>query len=201
MAVSLLNPIGQHQQTHIKPSQGKRAAKREQKAIKASVSIVKPPVPPLPVISSSVDVGFNSITRKLESWSSSHGNQRTETSTPIYSMIFVARGNQASAFNCHFPQMVGVASNTLSPENKIRLVGFSKPCSDRLSGALGLPRVSSVAIIQDAPGAEALQELVRKTVGPVDMKWMDDSKNERFLPTKIKAVETTVGSKRVKVEI
>lgn len=113
-------------------------------------------------------------------------------------MVFVARGNQASSFNCHFPQMVGMASRSLSPQSKIRLVGFSKLCSERLSACLGVSRVSSVAVLEDAPGAQALQDFVRKAVKPVEMNWVDEV-NKQYLATKIKAVETSIGLKRIKV--
>lgn len=115
-------------------------------------------------------------------------------------MIFVARGDQSSAFNCHFPQMVGVASKDLPIERKIRLVGISKPCSERLSACLGLPRVSSIAVSGDAPGAGALEEFVRKVVSPVTVHWLGTLGEAEYLPTKINPIETLVGQKKVRVE-
>ena len=115
-------------------------------------------------------------------------------------MVFVTRGNQASTFNCHFPQMIGAASKHLSSDEQIRLVGFSKPCSERLSTCLGVPRVSSLAIIKDAPGARALHNFVMKTVAPVEASWLNGSADAQYLAPKINAIETTVGPKRVRVE-
>lgn len=94
--------------------------------------------------------------------------------------------------------MVAVASKDLSPESKIRLVGISKPCSERLSLCLGVPRVSSVAILKDAPGSGALQNLVQKVVSPVDAAWLDPTNELRYLTTNINAIETTVGPKKTK---
>lgn len=95
--------------------------------------------------------------------------------------------------------MVAVASKDLPPGNKIRLVGISKPCSERLSLCLGVPRVSSVAILKDAPGSGALQDLVQKVVSPVGAAWLDPTHEPRYLATNINAIETTAGPKKVKM--
>ncbi|KAK7424989.1 RNase P and RNase MRP subunit [Neonectria magnoliae] len=186
----LLSPLGQHRQTYTKRSKGKRAAKREKAAKMSQDPNKEPPVPPMPEINAKIDVGLNSITKNLGPLGGNSDRQ--------YSMVFVARGNQASSFNCHFPQMVGATSKRLDAEKKIRLVGFSKPCADRLSTCLGLPRVSSVAITSDAPGADALQEFVQKTVAPVDAAWLDETQDPNYLATIITASETTIGPKRLR---
>ncbi|KAF7559327.1 hypothetical protein G7046_g4825 [Stylonectria norvegica] len=196
----LLSPLGKHRQTYVKPSKGKRAARREREARKGQDAVTENPVPPKPELGAKVDVGLNAISRTLQSLSSGANKDAGEAPSREYSMVFVARGNQASSFNCHFPQMVGIASRDLAPDNKIRLVGISKPCSDRLSDCLGLPRVSSVAVLRDAAGAEALQHFVRKTVTPVEVNWLDAAGGTPYLATKINAVETKIGSKRMKVE-
>lgn len=116
-----------------------------------------------------------------------------------YSMVFVARGNQTAAFNCHFPKMVAAASrNSTCDADKVRLVGLSRPCNDRLSSALGIARASSVAVECGAPGAEALWEFVQKTVPPVEVSWFGPRQDAAFHPTRIGSVETTVGAKRAK---
>ncbi|KAF9765196.1 hypothetical protein IL306_002569 [Fusarium sp. DS 682] len=196
----LLRPIGQHRQTHIKKSKGKRAAQKEKDAKKADHASEQPPVPPMPEIEANVDVGLNSITRNLQSWSRKDTESTEEEPNQQYSMIFVARGDQASTFNCHFPQMIGTASRNIRPESQIRLVGFSRPCSERLSACLGVPRVSSIAIHKGAPGAGALQEFVMKKVAPVEASWLDGSSGTQYLAPKINSIETTVGLKRVRVD-
>ncbi|KAH7144026.1 hypothetical protein EDB81DRAFT_884619 [Dactylonectria macrodidyma] len=188
----LLTPLGQHRLSYTKPSKGKRAAKREKAARKTQGADEEPPVPPMPELNTMIDVGLNSITRTLDADSGNSDRQ--------YSMIFVSRGDQSSPFNCHFPQIVGAGSRHLEANKKIRLVGFSKPCSERLSACLGLPRVSSVAIRTDAPGASALQELVRRTVEPVDAAWLEKTQEAKYLVTMINATEATVGPKRVRTE-
>ncbi|KAF7537716.1 hypothetical protein G7Z17_g12798 [Cylindrodendrum hubeiense] len=168
----LLSPLGQHRQNYTKPSKGKRAAKRDKAAKKSQDPVEETPVPPMPELNAGIDVGLNSITRNLDPFGDKSNRQ--------YSMVFVARGDQASSFNCHFPQMVGATSNQLDPEKKIR--------------------VSSVAITTDAPGARALQEFVQNKVAPVVATWLDKSQDTQYLATVINASETTVGPKRVRNE-
>ncbi|KAL7918020.1 hypothetical protein ACQKWADRAFT_324181 [Trichoderma austrokoningii] len=192
---SLLNPLGEHRRTHVKPSKGKRAAKREKKAamkLDAAQNLPKLPTPRSSELSACVDVGFNCITKIL--------SKTSDVANPSkdYSMVFVARGNQSPAFNHHFPQMVASASRNLPEKEKIRLVGFSKPCSERIGNALGIPRISSVAISRHAPGAEALLAVVENLVAPVDSPWLDEVPNTEHKTTQISSVETTIGTKRVK---
>ncbi|KAF5579522.1 rnase subunit pop3 [Fusarium pseudocircinatum] len=196
----LLSPIGQYRQTQIKRSKGKRSSQKEKGAKKPGLSSEQPPVPPMPEIEASIDVGLNSITRNLQLYLRQETESMGDEPHRQYSMVFVARGDQASTFNCHFPQMIGAASRKTSSERKTRLVGLSKPCSERLSSCLGVPRVSSVAILMDAPGAGALQEFVLKKVEPIEASWLDVSSDAYYLAPKINAIETTVGPKRARVE-
>lgn len=124
------------------------------------------------------------------------GNCRGQTGP--HTMIFVARGDQSPAFNAHFPRMVGAASKNNPSDDKIRLVGFSKACSDRLSTCLGVARVSSIAVRHGAPGADALLRAVKGAVKPVDIGWLEGERDPSYLTTKINSIETTVGTKRVK---
>ncbi|KAL6821121.1 hypothetical protein J3E69DRAFT_48521 [Trichoderma sp. SZMC 28015] len=195
----LLSPIGQHRRIHTKTSKGKRAAKREKRA-KSKVdevpNSVKIPTPPRPELSASVDVGFNSITQNLGLHTSPP--DESNKSHKDYSMIFVARGSQSQAFNQHFPQLIAAASRNLPDKEKIRLVGFSKPCSERLGSVLGIPRVSSVAVSRHAPGADALFAVVQDLVAPVDSPWLNETPSTTYKPTQIGSVETTIGTKREK---
>ncbi|KAF5568971.1 rnase subunit pop3 [Fusarium phyllophilum] len=196
----LLSPIGKYRQTHIKRSNGKRSSQKEKGTKKTAQASEQPPVAPMPEIEASIDVGLNSITRNLQLCSRQETESMGEEPDRQYSMVFVARGDQASAFNCHFPQMIGAASRKTGSEREIRLVGLSKPCSERLSSCLGVPRVSSVAIRMDAPGAGALQEFVMKKVEPIEASWLDVPSDAQYLGPKINAIETTVGHKRARVE-
>jgi ribonuclease P/MRP protein subunit POP3 len=110
-----------------------------------------------------------------------------------YFLVFVARSGQASTFNCHLPQMVASASAEETAYPPTRLVGYSKPCEDRLSEALGIPRASSVAVRNGAPNSAALVEFVRNHIPPVEIKWIDEAKDPNYKPLKLNAVETPIG--------
>lgn len=161
-----------------------------------AVDSEKLPAPRSLELSRSVDIGFNSITQNLGSLSKP--SEEATRSPKDYSMVFVARGSQSPAFNHHFPQLVAAASQNLPEKEKIRLVGFSKPCSERIGSTLGIPRVSSIAISRHAPGAEALLAVVGNLVAPVDSPWLNEVLSVEYKSTQIGSVETTIGTKRVK---
>lgn len=174
------------------PSKGKRKKQKQQQKVAKGA-------PPAPELAAYVDVGLASISRGLEGMSSKDG---PGADAEPYSVVFVARSGQSSAFHCHFPQMVAVASSPRSPLPAIRLVGFSKPCEDRLSAVLGIPRVSSIALREGAPQTKVLLDYVRGHVAPVDVAWIREAQSAEYRGTKIDAVPTKIGvakSKRVKV--
>ena len=155
--------------------------------------------PPEPPIMAHVDVGFNSISKNLQAFDRPQEHFGTEAEPRRrYSAVFVARGDQSTAFNSHFPLTVGAATSSMSHADKTRLVGFSRACSERLSMALGIPRVSSLGLVADFSGSIALQELVRRTVPAIDVAWLPDPQVETYRPTKINAIETTVGKEITK---
>ncbi|KJZ76087.1 hypothetical protein HIM_04543 [Hirsutella minnesotensis 3608] len=183
----------------MKRSKGKRATRKQTKTESTGCPVPNFPVPPKPELCASIDVGFNVIARRLGELSSASQEPTPEQSTKKpYSMVFVARGNQSPAFNCHFPKMVAAASRGTPQANGIRLIGFSKPCSERLSSCLGIAHVSSMALTHDAPGAGALWEFVQKTVPSVDMSWLREVNEVRYRDVSIDSAETVMGSKRVK---
>ncbi|KAK0385829.1 hypothetical protein NLU13_7006 [Sarocladium strictum] len=195
---SLLSPIGHHRQEYIQKSKGKKARRKVKKeAERITEDILVPPEPP---IMSHVDIGFNTITKSLQNQSQPRISSEFDTKLQRrYSVVFVTRGDQSQAFNCHFPQMVGAATRSLPDMDKTRLVGFSRACSERLSLALGIPRVSSVALVADAPGATALEEMVRCTVPGIVVPWLA-APPEEYLPTTINAIQTTVGNKKTRLQ-
>lgn len=166
--------------------------------------------PPPPELARHVDIGLNAITKKLKSRyaatsapemtseSISEDNIASSTAGQAHAVVFVARGDQSSVFNCHFPKMVAAASKGMGEQEKIRLVGFSRPTMDRLSQCIGIPRVSSIGIARNAPGAKGLFDMVTEAVKPVEAPWLDTGNDPVYLPTKINAIETTIGPKRQK---
>ncbi|KAK1640522.1 hypothetical protein BDP81DRAFT_312499 [Colletotrichum phormii] len=202
---SLLMPLGQHRQRHIQPSEGKRAAKRKRKEEGAAgKEPEKAERPPLPEIASFVDVGLASITRNLERLASTQQGSEKDTKgsnaaavpPAPYALIFVARSGQSSAFNCQLPQMVAVASNATAPAPATRLVGYSKPCAEKLSAAVGIPRVSSIGIRVGAPMSKALVDYVQKHVSPVSVAWLDEAKDAVYRSTQLKVEEKMLPAKK-----
>ncbi|KAL2181641.1 uncharacterized protein P884DRAFT_189804 [Thermothelomyces heterothallicus CBS 202.75] len=200
----LLSPLGAYRRSFITPSKGKR--KRSKKARGSETPSNAAPastVPPPPELAAHVDVGLSAISRTLQAMSGRETPNREEAepkgcSRP-YSVVFVARAGQSSAFHCHFPQMVALAAQSQPPDKAVRLVGLSKACEDRLSTALGIPRVSSIGLREDAPQAKGLVEYVREHVAPVEIAWLREAQGGRFLETKIDAVPTKIGVKKQRV--
>ncbi|KAL0473238.1 hypothetical protein QR685DRAFT_491560 [Neurospora intermedia] len=204
----LLSPLGQYRKAFVIPSKGKRKRKLVEQQGDGQTSLV----PPAPEIAAYVDVGLSTISRNLQDLSAVAVSEKAEeakggehdrkvsngSKKAPYSVIFVARSGQSSAFNCHFPQMVAVASKSQSPEQKMRLVGFSKSCEERLATALGIPRVSSIALRADAPQGNGLLDFVRKNVAPIEVAWLQEADSGKFLETNIEAVPTKIGSKKTK---
>ncbi|KAK1751704.1 hypothetical protein QBC47DRAFT_390793 [Echria macrotheca] len=200
---SLLAPLGAHRKAHVVPSKGRR---RKQKLLSAGEE-GSPAVPPAPDLAAHVDVGLAQISRELEAMSSAKVEAPPEGTSeankvpnrPPYSVVFIARSGQSSAFHCHFPQMVAVASSSRPADQAIRLVGFSaKGCDERLSAVLGIPRVSSIALRVDAPQTKGLLEFVRARVAPVEIAWINEAQSAKYRETKIEPVQTKVGPARVK---
>ncbi|KAK3996098.1 hypothetical protein QBC44DRAFT_347959 [Cladorrhinum sp. PSN332] len=183
----LLTPLGTHRKSFITPSKGKRKRSQEKKPSEAEAE----PAPPVPELAAYVDVGLTKITRTLQDAAAS-----AASSSSPYSVVFVARTGQSPAFNCLYPQMVGVtaAQTQQPPEKAVRLVGFSKACAEKLSEALGIPRVSSIALKEDAPHAKGLVGFVREHVPLVQVEWLKEVRSAKFLETKIDAVPTKVGT-------
>lgn len=205
---SLLTPLGTHRTTYLTPSRGRRR-KRAHRA--ADATAAPPEVPPIPELAAYVDVGMASISRNLEAMSTSKeaypvsgdavaqaGKTSARGEQKPYSAVFVARSGHSSSFHHHFPQMVAVASKSQPSEPAIRLVGFSAPCEERLGAALGVPRVSAVALRSDAPQAKGLIDFVRDRVAPVEVAWIQEAQAAEYRQAKINAIQTRVGSAKAK---
>ena len=186
MPSSILSPLGSFRAQHTQPSQGKRIKKRKSHAAGPadSASIT----PSAPALGQYVDVGLATVSRSLQK-ASTQGHDTTELCRR-YSVIFVVRSGQPSGINSHLPQMVAAASALHPSQPPIRLVGFSKSCEQRLTAALGIPRVSCIGVTEDAPNSKALIDFVHKRVPAVDVAWLREAVDGDYKDTKIKTVET-----------
>ncbi|KAH6712036.1 hypothetical protein DL95DRAFT_426255 [Leptodontidium sp. 2 PMI_412] len=119
--------------------------------------------------------------------------QPQETPPPMtqhFSAIFVPRSSQPSILHSHLPQLIATASLAHPSLPATRLVQLPKGCDARLCDALGLPRVSFIAILEGAPHSKALMELVREHVPEIDVPWLREVREQKYLSVKVNAVQT-----------
>ena len=84
------------------------------------------------------------------------------------------------------PSLIAQIAHTQSSHRpQTLLVPLSIHSEAKLSSALGIPRVGVVGVFEDAPGAEALQEYVRDNVALVDVPWVGEVGDGRWLGTRI----------------
>jgi ribonuclease P/MRP protein subunit POP3 len=180
-------------------------------------SALEDPPPSPPDVSRFVAVGLNSITRVLEAASqksrpkglSSSDAPSKDTAPaegekddivakavtkkeahPVFSAVFVSRHSQPSILHAHLPQLVATASLAHPESPAIRLVQLTRGSEERLCEALGLPRVSFIGLIEGAPHSGSLVDLIRDCVSPVEVPWLVEAKEAKYLPAKINSIET-----------
>lgn len=196
-----LAPLGQYAQSK-QPSKGKRSKKRKRMMDVDGEPVPHPIIePPPPELAESVDIGLPSITRSLQETISRQSQLGPESDSEShrrrpYAVIFIARSGYAPAFTSHFPEMVAAASRALPSAFAIRLVGYSKPCADRLRASLGIPRASAVGIRQDAPMSKALVDYVQDCVQPITIPWLQEAETAEYRRTCIASEEKMVPIQR-----
>lgn len=89
--------------------------------------------------------------------------------------------------------MIAAASLAQPSLPATRLVQLPPGSEERLSKALGLPRVSFLGILSGAPHAASLVDLVQECVKPIEIPWLREAKEQKYLPVKINAIQTTAG--------
>ncbi|KAK8020552.1 hypothetical protein PG990_005690 [Apiospora arundinis] len=191
---NFLSPLGSFRRQHAQPSQGKRIKKRKRREAGSADS--GPITPSAPSIRQYVDIGLTTVTRGLQKTSAQ--SHDTEELYSRYSVVFVARSGQPSGINSHLPQMVAASSGLHPLQSPIRLVGFSKSCEQRLAAALGIPRVSCIGVMEDAPNSKALTDFIHKRVPAIDVSWMKEVVSGGYKDTKIKTIET-IDRKKLKL--
>ncbi|KAK6842365.1 hypothetical protein PG987_003225 [Apiospora arundinis] len=181
---NFLSPLGSFRRQHAQPSQGKRIKKRKRREAGSADS---GPITPRHLQSDNMSI--------LKASAQSHD---TEELYSRYSVVFVARSGQPSGINSHLPQMVAASSGLHPLQSPIRLVGFSKSCEQRLAAALGIPRVSCIGVMEDAPNSKALTDFIHKRVPAIDVSWMKEVVSSGYKDTKIKTIET-IDRKKLKL--
>jgi ribonuclease P/MRP protein subunit POP3 len=113
---------------------------------------------------------------------------------PHFSAIFVPASSPPSIIHAHLPILIFTASFAHPNLPPTRLVTLPKGSEARLCEALGLPRVSFIGILEDAPYSTGLVDLVRESVPAIEIPWLSEIKREEYLGVKINAIETFVGA-------
>jgi ribonuclease P/MRP protein subunit POP3 len=119
---------------------------------------------------------------------------------PHFSAIFVSASSPPSIIHAHLPMLIFTASLAHPDLPPTRLVTLPKGSESRLCEALGLPRVSFIGILEDAPHSKGLIELVRGSVPEIEIPWLTEVKRGEYLGVKINAIETFVGARKKEKE-
>lgn len=215
---SFLSPIGDYRRQHLsfsneKPGKKSKKRKRSIKETFASTFIDSAS----PKVLEFVTVGFNTTTRHLEDLAQKcTGNTAPESTSPGPVMehraqvdshsiiqkplvaIFVPRAEQPKILHSHLPVLIQAASLGSSALPPIRLVPLASGAEARLIKALGIPRVGLVGLMDNAPAASQLIQLVRTQVPVVEIPWLQESISGVFLPTTINTIHTTTSAESKK---
>ncbi|KAF4313776.1 rna-processing protein [Botryosphaeria dothidea] len=196
MLTNFLAPIGQHRSTHITPLKGKRSKKRKRHEAQGEAQPIKAP-PRRPDLSRHITVGINSTTRHLEELAQGdaprlvkqpHADEtkapRSPISLPHLPLIFTLQPPSSITIT-HLPLLAQMASRELTSFASARIIPLKPSSEHRLTAALGLPRVGVVGIMEDAPGARPLIDLVRQKVSATYVPWLREVSDGRYLPVNV----------------
>ena len=155
-------------------------------------------------------VGFNSTTRYLESLAQkpSPSNDTSGTLNAVEAIktsarpfsspgnvkplaaVFVPRSGQLPVFYSHLPLLTKAASLAVPSSPATRIILLPEGAEDRLMTVLGIPRVGMVGMIDGAPNALPLIELIRQNVPDLEVPWFQEAVKAAYLPVKINAIQT-----------
>lgn len=217
---SLLSPIGEHKSRNVVPSRGKRAKKRkrkldgtlkEQSAAPSDKESTETESMARPEMHGHLTVGFNTTTRYIEVLARNPRPSMMQEPGPVMAIeetsagpsfdpaevrpltaVFVTRSSQLLALHSCLPLLAKVASLSAPSSPSIRIVTLPEGAEDRLKAALGIPRVGMVGLIDGAPSALSLIEVIRENVPELEVPWLQEAVKGAYLAVKIKAIETSV---------
>ena len=177
--------MGCHRSAHIKPSKGKRDKKRKREQMEKvdGEHVESAEQPPAPIIGKHVTVGLNSTCRRLEVFAKP--DQDLTNTTPL-AAIFLTQSPLAFQYT-HLPVLTALATSSHREMPAPRLVPLDNSAEQRLTRALGIPRVGVIGVLQDAPGAGPLIDYVREHIRAVEVPWVKETTEGKFLGTKINA--------------
>jgi len=202
---SALTPVGAHQK-NASISSGKRCKKRKRNKSSSEEAEVQEQPSPRPPILSKLLLGFNEVTRSLESLSNISGKRLglfalksdngEGNQPPPIAAVFLLRPSDDLVFS-HVPTLCYTASLAYPDRQPTRLLVLNPAVEGRIAGALGRsPRVSLLALresagVEDGAGTKALLDYVREHVRPVEVPWLREAAEARWLGTKIDSSQMT----------
>ena len=191
---SLVAPIGHYRSQCVKPSRGKRIKKRKRERTACQVKYAEdcPGMIEMtrPKINDFLTIGFNSTTRHLEAMVKTASIDASVKPKPLIA-VFVCPDGKPPILYSHLPLLCKSASKSYPQSQETRLVSLSQAAEHHLKSALGIHQVSLIGVKEGASGSESLAEYIRNQVAPLDIPWLEVSSRGIFLPTEIKAVQTT----------
>lgn len=214
---SLLSPISEYRSQNVAPSKGKRAKKRrrkddlatkDQSAAFSEGRFSEKGALARPEMHGYLTIGFNSTTRYLEVLAQDSGPSTDERLYPLMAIktsarrsldpanikplaaVFISRSSQPPILCSHLPLLTKTASLAVPSSPSTRIVSLPGGAEDRLKTILGIPRVAMVGLIDGAPNASPIIQLIRQKVPELDVPWLQEAAKGAYLAVKINAVQT-----------
>jgi ribonuclease P/MRP protein subunit POP3 len=175
--------------------------------------------PPRPVIEEHITIGFNSTTRSLEDTlqrskamhAASEGvdsrmddnsekksrvdntDEPTKDHDKKLAVIFLTHPTDYLPYRQlpNLTEMIAKCDSTA----RILFVPLSETSDAKLSAALGIPRVGVIGIYEYAPGATALLQYTHENVPPVNVPWIQEAEEGKWLGSQIQS-KTRESNKR-----
>jgi len=110
-------------------------------------------------------------------------NQGLPSPTPL-AAIFLTQPPSSFQY-AHLPILTAFTASSHHEISTPRLVPLDSSAEPKLCRALGIPRVGVIGVLQDAPGAGPLIDYVREHVVAVEVPWVKETMEGKFLGTKI----------------
>lgn len=156
-----------------------------------------------PEMHNHVTVGFNTTTQYLEllaqrsSKSTNEVNSsgataavKTSANLKPLAAVFVSRSSQPPVLYSHLPLLTKAASLAIPSSPSTRIISLPEGAAERLKAVLGIPRVGVVGLIDGAPNASSLIELIRQQVPELEVPWLQEAVKGTYLAVKINAIQT-----------
>ncbi|KAF6234586.1 hypothetical protein HO173_007212 [Letharia columbiana] len=215
----LLSPIGEHRSRNVASSKGKRAKKRkreddpivkDRQAAFSKGRLARTSALAQPEIHDHLTVGFNTTTRYLERLAQkvSPSTDKDEIPGTVVAMetsarpclnpanikplaaVFVPRSGQPPVLYSHLPLLTKAASLAVPSSPSTRIISLPEGTEAQLKTVLGIPRVGMVGLIDGAPDASSLIELIRQNVPELEVPWFREAVKGAYLAVKINTVRT-----------